>query len=259
MTDLSLPVFAICLEKEIERKELLKKNLAELRLRAEYVGVDGNALPDDFQHRYSATESLVFFGRELGASEIGCYASHITCWNRIVDNNIDYAIIMESDAILSTHSINTIEAILKSNTEWDLIQLSWWNCIPSFWQRKKLSSGNSLVRFARKTYKTSAYLIKYSGAKELLKHSKTMIMPVDHMMFTGKVKKEMSIYGVYPLCVNLLKNNLETSLLENERNKISEKVCFAKNKKKAAFRKTVRIFESSIRHFFLKIGKVPDI
>jgi len=221
-----------------------------------YVGVDGYNLPPEYHSRYSGEEAERRMGRQLSPGEIGCYASHISIWREMVDNRIDQALVIESDADLTAAGLRVIDAALRAPVDWDLIQLCWGACIPSVWGSIRLGDGYRLIRFARRTFLTAAYLISKTGAGELLRHSTRICMPVDFMMFGGKINKDIEIFGIYPRVIGLVDDEARTSSLNIERDGLYDSLKGADRKK--GFR-TLRRSGRLIRHFRYRLRRPPSI
>lgn len=250
-----LQVYVICLERETKRRKLITNNLDSLGLSAEFVGVDGKFLPEKFADMYSEPEAKTFWGRGLTPGEIGVYASQYTLWEKIAEKQNEIALILESDAVVSSKALHVIERIVSQCNDFDMVMLSWGDCVPSFWGRRAIDAEYSLVRFSRKSFFASAYLLTPSGAKKLLDNSQTIKMPVDELMLGEVVDKGMSIYAIYPRLVYLLDNAYETSTLNDDRKQIASDRGQAEKREKKGLKKV----EQAFRHFVMRLRKPPFV
>ena len=81
-------------------KQLSSQGLSFLRMS----GKDGSKLTaEELSHLeapYDAPEKFVF-RKSLWPNEIGCFLSHVACWEKLVESNYEWALIMEDDIVLS--------------------------------------------------------------------------------------------------------------------------------------------------------------
>jgi glycosyl transferase family 25 len=100
--DNKLPIFIVNLERRPDRKQLIESRLANLGIKNYEIikAVDGEQLPEDLSELYNKDISLEL-QRELKRSEIACSLSHVEIARKIVNDNLEYAIILEDDAELT--------------------------------------------------------------------------------------------------------------------------------------------------------------
>ena len=213
----SIPVFAICMEREEQRKIDISKHLNDLDIEFTFSNsVDGYQLSDDQKKLYSENSAIEHLGRPLALGEIGCYLSHTNIWQKIIDDNIDIAFVIESDAVLSQETLRSCNVLLQSQNYKDLIMLYYRECYPSYWQKKKITQQSQLVKFSNKSACTTAYLVNNLGARKLLKHAFPISMPVDDFMTGGYVNKNIDTYAVYPRNVEITEDALESSSIRED-------------------------------------------
>lgn len=102
--DNKLHIFVVNLKRRPDRKELIETRLKNLGIKNYEItdAVDGQQLPEDLSNVYDQTASKQIH-RQLKRSEVACSLSHINIAKKIIDENIDYAIILEDDAELSVN------------------------------------------------------------------------------------------------------------------------------------------------------------
>lgn len=101
--DNKLPIFVINLERRPDRKDQIKTRLDNLGIKNyKFVNaVDGKQLTDeDLLTVYDDIRAKEIH-RSMEATEIACALSHINCAKRIIDEGLDYAVILEDDAELT--------------------------------------------------------------------------------------------------------------------------------------------------------------
>jgi glycosyl transferase, family 25 len=139
----------------------------------------------------------------LSSGEIGCYASHITIWQALVDGALvykvfgDVALVMEDDLRLEDDFVPAVQrALAVAPSGWDLIRLS--NAPRrAFVPVAEISPRYRLVHYTRVPCSCGAYLISRSGAKKLLA-LRARTLPVDEDCRRGW-RFGLKTFGVLPL------------------------------------------------------------
>lgn len=203
------PIFVISL-KHSNRREIIKSRLNELGLKFEFFdAVYGKDLTkeeleqidfDFYPKNYGARKALT-----LG--EIGCALSHIKLYEYIVERNIQEAIILEDDAIVSLYFKAILVDVLKKVPNRREIIFFDHGKAKIFPFMRGLVERYRLARYLKPSKKskrsiirTTAYLITLNGAKKLLKHAYPVRLPSDFL--TGLLQMtNIHAYGVEPACV----------------------------------------------------------
>jgi len=96
---LSWPIFVISLKRAVQRRVASRQALDAIGLPFEFFdAVEGVRLDDATVARvYDAKLNALQYKRPLSLPEIGCYLSHYELWRRIVDDNLEGAVILEDD------------------------------------------------------------------------------------------------------------------------------------------------------------------
>ena len=120
--------------------------------------------------------------KSINVGEIGCALSHFSCWQRIVQNNINMALILEDDVQFTGDVDGTLREVIaftKSHGEFDGIYLG----------RNPITPVNnetvidSLFVKANASYNAHAYMLSLQGAKLLIESSfLNNIIPVDDFL-----------------------------------------------------------------------------
>lgn len=119
-----LPIFVINLERRPDRKQLIESRLANLGIKNYEIikAVDGRDLPDDTSEFYNRKDSIELT-RELKRTEIACALSHIAIARKIIDDNLDYAIVLEDDAELTLEFKQFIKDFNIESNKFDFLIL----------------------------------------------------------------------------------------------------------------------------------------
>ena len=251
----SIPVYAICLDREVERKEAISKQLNMLGITPTFIGIDGKSLHHADQQRYDPARAVEQWGRELSPGEIGCYASHRHVWTDIASKKIPLALVIESDALITHESMEVIRKTASLSSEFDMAVLLWGSCVPSFWGRKNIDDKYILARFSRRSFYSSGYLLTLNGARELLSKSNHYDMPVDELLLGHRVRKNMHIRAVCPMPLRLIDDADETSVINDEREALRN----IQDSHRRGTPQIIKSIERGFRHFILKILPPPHI
>jgi len=160
-----MKIFVINLPGAIERLQFQKKQLSKLGL--DYEILEATSIDDISDEIYAKHRHD--WQRPLRSTEVACYFSHHSAWQKIIDNNMP-ALILEDDALLSKYTPELLNAIDK-HSHADLIQLE-------TRRRKKIIKKqgsevtpiHTLYRLYQDRTGAAGYVLWPSGAKRLLEH-----------------------------------------------------------------------------------------
>lgn len=119
------------------------------------------------------------FLNNLTPVEKACGQSHINIWKHIIDNNLEYAFIMEDDACFDRRffeKLLDLSNMLHQHTNWDGVFL---NALGIFKTDKFFEWFK-----ASNQYMTGGYIISNSGAKFIIDSLKDKYVSSDHMTMT---------------------------------------------------------------------------
>lgn len=119
----SWPAFVINLEDEVRRRAHMDGQLRSMGIAAEFVAaVSGAALSASDRAAYDRGKALRVYGGDMIDAELGCYLSHYRLYRRMVDQDIDLALIMEDDIEISPALPGIVHA-LADVPEWLVVRL----------------------------------------------------------------------------------------------------------------------------------------
>jgi len=131
---------------------------------------------------------------------IGAALSHVECWQRVVDRNLDHALILEDDAVVVDTFEDEMQIALKSvPSSYHVLLLGCFTCSPLV---QKLVSGfsgaDSQTRNGIRTISyfngTHAYIVSREGAKFLLEA--TQKKASYHIDFHMSTIRGLKVYAV---------------------------------------------------------------
>ena len=185
--------------------------------------VDGQVLTPD---KLKSVKAPLFSGyyKELTQGEIGCYLSHVKCWQHIVEQKLDYAVILEDDFSLHDDLNNVHGYIEAIEVNWDCIKL-----MEHPEKRKAIKTipclDKTLIRYDKIPSRTCAYVITNDGAQKMLKHSQQISRPID-IDFQHWWESNIIVYGLKPYIVGV--NHADTSTIDSQNNRKKIRKSFVK-------------------------------
>ncbi len=143
---------------------------------------DGRAMSDEqINQYYSLNANQRLHHKRLKPGEKGAYISHIRCWQQIVAQQLDFALILEDDFLLEGDLPALLQAISAIKTPWHLLKLAMPN------KQQKIIASEPLVEFQLVHYQKNpisavAQAVSLAGAKLLLQKEVPFGRPVDVAM-----------------------------------------------------------------------------
>lgn len=185
--------FVINLDSSTDRMNRVSKRLDELNIPFERISaVNGQTLSDEFisqiTYPYNHFESRVRFPRTLTKGEIGCFLSHRKCWEKLLESDEQWALIMEDDILISD-----LAPKFMLSTDWippevKVVQLSWSLQIQKGRIREEVIPIDNIVDLVAPLYPEplgcQCYIISREFAKAALSLSEKLEAPVDVIIFS---------------------------------------------------------------------------
>ncbi|MCB1782423.1 MAG: glycosyltransferase family 25 protein [Alphaproteobacteria bacterium] len=179
------PAFVISLPESTERRDRITGRLGDLGFSYHiFEAVDGRQM-DVTQHPdYDRPRRLRCFGRDLLGAEVGCFLSHRGALERIANEGLACALVMEDDAILQDSLPDVIEALMLHKPMPDLVRFIGKDKVYNAPQKHiaNLTPNHHLVRLQGTPGGSYAYFVSAAGARKLLHAMARIYMPVDTVM-----------------------------------------------------------------------------
>jgi glycosyl transferase family 25 len=192
---MDIPVFVVNLDRSPDRLAAAREEARRIGMKFErFPAVDGKDVPSHFRNQFLDKDGNSL--SKLNDGQIGCYASHLTLHDRIVRDELPYAMIVEDDSRLQDDlMLAATSAIEAAPAGWDYIHLS------GILKRAvlvvaSLPNGRYLVRHSRLPVNTGGYLISQRGAVKMLKPG-PRLRPVD-MEIRHAWLRDLDVFGIYP-------------------------------------------------------------
>ena len=209
-------------------QQLEQQNLSFKRI----PGVDVKERQDLKNKYYSKVRNKLDYHTPLTDGEIGCYIAHRNAWKEILDDNIDFGLVLEDDAYLKENLKLILDNLHNTKSDWDILKLADLSTSP-----RKGTNIEKFQKFDIQSYYKPptlciAEVITRKGAKILLNLSNTFGRPVDvdkqWFCFKGLKIKGIKPYPVN--CNNQFKSEIDS--IQNRKYSLSFKERFIRRLKR---------------------------
>jgi len=204
-----MPIFIINLKHSVERKKHMQELCEKYNLNYEFIeAVDGKTLNDDeISKVYSKEKAIKKIGREMSRGEIGVLLSQKSIYQKMIDEDIEEAIIFEDDIEFDDKLIEVLDHSDRFPEYWNLVLLGHHACKSreietgySFWGQIEVTNKYKLARPYEIGCGAYGYILRKSAAQVLLDDLQVIVEPIDHL--TGSDEK-LNLYILIPVVVDI--------------------------------------------------------
>lgn len=189
-----IKAFIIHLERATDRNAHVQTMLKELSLPGEVMqAVDSkNLTPAEIAHYYQRHLHKPAYPFKLSGNEIACFLSHRKCWQAIIDQNLDAALILEDDTKLNVEFNDRLREITEILKLGDFIRLPF-RSNKEFGTTVTKTQNMTLIQPKPIGLGMVAQIVTQDAAHQLLRVTQKFDRPVDTTL-------QMSwITGLHPL------------------------------------------------------------
>ena len=205
---LTMKVFVISLKKSEHRRVMIRKQLDDIGIDYEIVdAIDGSSLSPSELGKIVDLHQAAQNPRWLNNGAIGCAASHLLCYEKILREGLDFGIVLEDDAIINKDILSIVKIVQRygwaSRCVYLLYYRSPYKKITSLFCLNSDIDGNGLklVKFAGESediFSAVAYIITRSGCKSMLDFNRPVCYTADSWSKCLNSKALDAIYAFYP-------------------------------------------------------------
>nr|WP_314267978.1 glycosyltransferase family 25 protein [uncultured Moellerella sp.] len=111
-----IPIFIVSLQRDIARRAAISQFLDNQGLEYEFIdAIDGAKLSDDYFNSFPSPH-----GRPSGKNALACSLSHQSVYKKIIDEGIEWALILEDDVIIDDRLAPLIQELSLSKAQQQL-------------------------------------------------------------------------------------------------------------------------------------------
>ena len=177
------------MDKSRDRFDKVSSRLADLGIDFKRISaIDGSTLTDDLLKKITLPKNnkrKIGCPRDLLRGEIGCYLSHLKCWEELLKSDEKFALILEDDIEISYRA-----KLFMQSEEWIPPECQFIQLHGDVIQKAKVKSkilnigqDGKLVKLVRPTPVCMwAYVISREVAQYLINNSRYILAPVDEFI-----------------------------------------------------------------------------
>ena len=207
----------IHLERSLERKPQVRKLQQELPYRTKVVeAVDGSKPNNDFSKSYTPRLLRPHYPFSLRSAEVACFQSHRKCWQEILDQGLEAALIIEDDVdIIDGEFMAAVKLAMKEIKMGDLIRFP---IKPREKPRNRTVKRDYISIFEpiMVGLGTQAQIVTYDAARQLLEKTAHFDRPID-VYLQLRWKHGVRVLTLWPNGVRERSSSLGGSLIGKER------------------------------------------
>lgn len=142
----------------------------------------------------------------LSPGELACFMSHVSIWQKMVDEQIPHLAIFEDDVYLGKDAAELLNNSDWISTEWDIIKTeAFADQVFLGKTQSEIANGmRYIVQLIGKNLGTAGYILSFVGAQKYLEYvKKIQLIPLDQVMFDEFVRHIFHpVYQMTPaLCI----------------------------------------------------------
>ena len=192
-------IFVINLAESKERLGACAQQLDDAGLSFERIdAVDGSSMSaDKLSELYQFAKSDYY--KELSPGEIGCCLSHQQVCKKIIEDKLDFAVVLEDDFVLQDTASKAIQTLAELETAWDIIKLG-----ETPVKRRAIhqipQNDFSLITYNKVPAGTYAQAISAEGAKKMLAYKGLIQRPID-IDIQYWWERDLKVFGLLPYSI----------------------------------------------------------
>lgn len=180
-----IPVFIVSLPEAHERRAYIVEIFKNLNIDFEFIdAVDGRGFDVLHHPIYNAAKRLSSFGKHLTGGDLGCTLSHKKIYQKMTDEKIDRALILEDDVLLRDDFFTVLNKILTMPVPYDMIRFFGSPKLErlKFRHVYKLDDKHYLDRHNGMPGGSHATLMTIDGARKMMPHLDYISFPIDAIL-----------------------------------------------------------------------------
>ncbi|MEL3901409.1 MAG: glycosyltransferase family 25 protein [Treponema phagedenis] len=245
-----MKVFIVNLKESIDRRQYMIEEMKKTNLQYEFFDAVNGKDIKNIEEIYDKENAIKAYGRELKLGEIGCAMSHLLIYKKMIDENIEQALIFEDDIIIANDFNRVFSEILKIENDGIILLGQSDTKLKTKIYFQSITRQYKLKKIFNSSYGAYGYIICKKAAEKIYSESFPIIRPSDQW---GRWSKKINISVIIPNVINY-KCDIESTIDKIERrmnNTHNQSYCLLF----VFFRKTYSLFKIILwcfRDFFYR-------
>jgi GR25 family glycosyltransferase involved in LPS biosynthesis len=226
-----IKIIILTLEMQKDRQRYIANQLESMGLEYNFFwGINGNELTQaEINNIYDKNKSIKYLKRTLTKGEIGCAQSHKLIYKKMIEENIESAIILEDDVQIKEDFIiiNTLKRMKLDNyiikLERPCTGRETKDLFYTPWRQIKLIGEYKIVSPLSSVFSTCAYYIDKLAAQSMLNTNPKIFLPADFWDYFRRFIKlrilNRDIVNVPELFDSIIEPERKTALTNKKNNK----------------------------------------
>ncbi|MDY6549758.1 glycosyltransferase family 25 protein [Acinetobacter faecalis] len=130
---------------------------------------------------------LIIQNNFMTDSEVACFMSHVSIWDKMINENISHVAIFEDDVILGEDVNQFLSSSDWFRNDWNIVKIEKFNkrVVLSNVDAESPSPERKLKKLLSKHYGCAGYILSLNAAKELIAYleKNPTLIPLDHIVF----------------------------------------------------------------------------
>ena len=243
------PIYVISLEKDIKRRENLKKQFKSYDEFEIIDAVDGSKIPSKEYYKYMIN-ALNEYSILLAPNEIACSLSHTKAYEKFLNSGAQRCLILEDDVIGSDESINKAFELAEKLPENSIFHCGKRKHLKTVWGKKEDADLILVSKFAHYLLTGSfAYMLDRKIAQSLLNTQRNTLCESDNYKFFSQRTNFNLYYTDIFHHEDMTEENSNLQISRNQRAIGDKKIIQPKRSKKQKWLRFKDKYLSGNEHF----------
>jgi glycosyl transferase family 25 len=201
-------IFVLNLKRSTDRRKVMQEQMDKHQINFEFIeAIDGKQLTKEQLARVDIKTANRRLGRTMINNEIGCALSHASIYQKMVDEKIKEAIILEDDVILTSGFVKHLKLSTLSNLGYDCLLLYYKYYYIGIIKQIDSFDNYQIHSLNNNPHGAVAYYLNYKMALRLKEITKTISYVADYPIDLNTLGKFGAIQP------NMIDTNIEISTI----------------------------------------------
>lgn len=175
--------YVISLPSEIKRRTHILTEFSSKNIEFDFL----DALTPKTALSKAKSMGLVIQNSYMTDGEVSCFMSHVSLWEKMINENISHLAIFEDDVILGENINQFLSSSDWFRDDWNIVKIEKFNkrVVLSNLDAESPSPERKLKQLLSKHYGCAGYILSLNAAKELITYleKNPTLIPLDHIVF----------------------------------------------------------------------------